>query len=167
MRYWVRFKYYISIGDNRNEDLRKNSWTNLRFISTGTRFSDFQSAFLLFTGTGPWRVILISYQPEPEFGYSAIFGYPLFLNGGIRTRWKLACIQNKHTQYIHTCILLLTIAVYAHTGQESFSGFLSLFRFLLTGTGILKSHSVFISPKTRILAILEFRFLIRFRWSPP
>ena len=62
-----------------------------------------------------------------------------------------------------------TTAVNANADQEIFSIpnrdqiFNSPIQLLITGTGIVKSHSGFLSTKT---GFPEFRFLIRFRSSP-
>ena len=102
----------------------------------------------------------------PDFQFLIWFVHPLSLC----TRYKHACIQNKHIQCIHTYLILLTTAVYEHTSQFICLSFLQYFiclnpvlidrnrifkypsGFLSIGTGILKSHSGFLSTGTGIPA---------------
>ena len=105
-------------------------------------------------------------------GFRFLIGFVHFLSlvAGMCTRYKHACIQNKHIQCIHTCLILLTTAVYEHPSQFICLSFLQYFiclnpvlidrnrifkypsGFLSIGTGILKSHSGFLSTETRIPA---------------
>ena len=143
-------KYILFFFLNRNPI----SWAWIRFLWSGTGILDFQSCFFS-TRTG----ILVL----------ASFGLPLSLEVGVCTIWKHSWLQNKHIQHIHTDPLMSTTAVNANADQEIFSIpnrdqiFNSPIQLLITGTGIVKSHSGFLSTKT---GFPEFWFLIQFRSSP-
>ena len=53
----------------------------------------------------------------PDFRFLIWFGHLLSLGAGMFTRYKHAYSQNEHIQHIHTCLILLTTAVYAHSSQ--------------------------------------------------
>ena len=53
----------------------------------------------------------------PDFRFLIGFGHPLSLRAGMCTRYKHVYIQNKHIEPVHTCLILMTTAVYGNGGR--------------------------------------------------
>ena len=121
----------------------------------------------------------------PDFRFSIRFGHPLSLGSGMCTSYKHAYIQNKHIQRIHTSLILLTTALYAHASRSICLSFLPDFiclnpvlidqnrnfknpiRFLINRNRNFENSFRFLINRNRNSGkVPEFRFLIRFRSSP-
>ena len=121
----------------------------------------------------------------PDFRFLIRFGHLISLGSGMCNRYKHAYLQNNQIQRIHTCLILLTTALYAHASLficlSFLPDFICLNPVLIDRNRIFKSPIRFLIDRNRNFEksfrflinrnrnsgkVPEFRFLIRFRSSP-